>query len=80
MSKLSTVGFGLVACTAAGNLAAVLLRSYAQREWREWWVGAWAPRAEFTPGGWYCAVGARGLTGLGLALSLLGTLESSGRQ
>jgi hypothetical protein len=43
-------------------------------------VGAWAPRAEFTPGGWYCAVGARVLTGLGLALSLLGTLESSGRQ
>ena len=78
MSKLSTVGFALIVCAAAVSLAAVLLRSDARTEWREWWVGAWAPREEFTPKGWYCALGARVLTGLGLVLYLLGTLGNSG--
>ena len=80
MSKLSTAGFTLLLCAAALGMIAVLLRAESSAGWRDWWVGAWAPREEFTPKGWYCAVGARVLTGLGLLLYVLGTLGSSGRQ
>jgi hypothetical protein len=59
MSKLSATGFTLVLCAAALGLVAVLLRAQASAGWRDWWVGAWAPREEFTPKGWDFAVGAR---------------------
>ena len=80
MSKLSAVGFTMLFCAAALGPVAVLLRPGASAGWRDWWVGAWAPREEFTPKAWYCAVGARVLTGLGLLLYVLGLLGSSGRQ
>ena len=80
MSQLSAVGFILLLCAAALGLVAVLLRSETPAGWRDWWAGAWAPREEFTPKGWYCAVGARVLTGLGLLLYVLGTLGRPGRQ
>jgi hypothetical protein len=74
MSKLSAVGFTLLLCAAALGLVAVLLRPEASAGWRDWWVGAWAPREEFTATGWYAAVGARVLTGVGLLLYALGTV------
>jgi hypothetical protein len=42
--------------------------------------GSLGPREEFAPTGWYVAMAARALTGLGLLLYVLGTLGSSGRQ
>ena len=80
MSKISAVGFTLLLCAAALSVAAVLLRAEAPAGWRDWWVGAWAPREEFSPKGWHCAVGARVLSGLGLLLYVLGTHGSSGRR
>ena len=80
LSKLSAAGFTLLLCAAAPGLVAVLLRTEASASWRDWWVGAWAPREEFTPKGWYFAVGARVLTGLGLLLDVLGMPGSAGRQ
>ncbi len=80
MSKLSAVGFAVICCAAALGVVAVLRRSEDRAEWRDWWVGAWAPREEFTLKGWYCAVGARVLTGLGLLLYMLGTLGNPGRR
>ena len=79
MSKLSAAGFTLLLCAAALGLVAVLLRSEASAGWRDWWVGAWAPREEFTPKGWRFAVGARVLTILGLLLYVLGMHGSAGR-
>jgi hypothetical protein len=80
LSKLSAAGFTLLLCAAALGLVAVLLRTEASAEWRDWRVGAWAPREEFTPKGWYFALGARVLTGLGLLLHVLGMPGSAGRQ
>lgn len=73
MSRLSAAGLALLFCAAAFGVLAVMLRVPASAGWRDWWAGAWAPREEFTPGGWRCAVAARVLTGLGLLVYVLGT-------
>ncbi|MGH7512501.1 MAG: hypothetical protein ACREOQ_06200 [Gemmatimonadales bacterium] len=73
MSNLSAIGFDLLVCAAALALAAVLLRSEGRKGWREWWAGPWAPLAEFTSSGGYCALAARVLIGVGLLLYVLGT-------
>jgi hypothetical protein len=78
MSKLSAAGFIFLLCAAALGVGAVLLRTAASARWRDWWVGAWAPREEFTPKGWHFAVGARVLTVLGLLLYVLGMPGSPG--
>ena len=79
MSKLSAAGFTLLLCAAALGVVAVLHRTEASAGWRDWWVGAWAPREEFTPKGWHFAVGARVLTMLGLLLYVFGMPGSPGR-